>query len=94
MERSLHPHFLKHTISGSNGQLNITDKTGPEMVLEVRNKEQLTPVSERKKEITIFDINGDAASAKLVATQWTNYMTLLKQNGAWKIISVVKRNQE
>jgi hypothetical protein len=94
MERSLHPHFLKHTISGSNGQLKITDKTGTEMVQEVRNKGQLTPVSERKKEITIFDINGDTASAKLVATQWTNYMTLLKQNGAWKIISVVKRNQE
>jgi Putative lumazine-binding len=94
MERSLHPHYLKHTITGSSGQLNIADKSGMEMVQEVRNKKEVTPVSDRKEDITIFDIAGDVASAKLVATHWTNYMTLLKQDGEWKILSVVKRNQE
>jgi len=94
MERSLHSHYLKHTISGSNRHLNVADKTGVEMVQEVRNKEKMTPVSERKEDVTIFDINGDVASAKLVAAHWTNYMTLLKQNGKWKILSVVKRDQE
>ena len=94
MERSLHPHYLKHTISGSSGELNIADKSGMEMVQEVRNKKEVTPVSDRKEEITIFDIAGDVASAKLVASHWTNYMMLLKQDGAWKILSVVKRNQE
>ena len=94
MERSLHPHYLKHTISGSNGELNIADKSGMEMVQEVRNKKAVTPVSDRKEDITILDIAGDVASAKLVATHWTNYMTLLKQDGKWKILSVVKRNQE
>ena len=93
MERSLHPHYLKHTISGSSGDLSIVDKSGMEMVQEVRNKKEVTPVSERKKEISIFTIDGDVASAKLIASQWTNYMTLLKQNGEWKILSVVKRNQ-
>jgi hypothetical protein len=94
MERSLHPHFLKHTISGSRGELNIADKIGMEMVQEVRNKKEVTPVSDRKEDITIFDIAGDVASAKLVAAHWTNYMMLLKQDGEWKILSVVKRNQE
>jgi putative lumazine-binding protein len=93
MERSLHPHFLKHTISGSSGELNIVDKSGMEMVQEVRNKKEVTPVSERRKEISIFAIDGDVASAKLIASQWTNYVTLLKLNGEWKILSVVKRNQ-
>jgi hypothetical protein len=94
MERSLHPHFLKHTISGSKGELTIIDNAGMEIVQEVRTKEKVTPVSERKEEITIFASDGDVASVKLVATAWTNYMTLLKQNGAWKILSVVKRNQD
>ena len=94
MERSLHPHFLKHTISGSNGEMNIADKSGMEMVQEVRNKKEVTPLADRKEDITIFDIAGDVASARLVASHWTNYMTLLKQNGEWKILSVVKRNQE
>ncbi len=94
MERSLHPHYLKHTISGSNGNLQITEKTGPEMVEEVRTKDELTPESDRKKEISILDLNCDVASVKLVAAYWTNYMTLCKQNGQWKILSVVKRNQD
>jgi hypothetical protein len=94
MERSLHPHYLKHTISGSGGDLKIVDKTGPEMVQEVRRKKELAPVSQRKDEITILVMDGDVASVKLVATHWTNYMTLLKQNGVWKIVAVVKRNQD
>jgi len=81
MERSLHPHYLKHTINGSNGELKIADKIGMEMVQEVRNKEKVAPVSERKEEITILDIDGDVAFVKLVATHWTDYMTLSKQNG-------------
>ncbi len=92
MERSLHPHFLKHTISGLGGGLTIVDKTGMEMIEEVRHKKEVTPVSQRKEEITVCDITSDVASAKLVATQWTNYITLLKQDGEWKILAVVKRN--
>ena len=93
MERSLHFHYLKHTISGSDGRLNISDKRGTDMVREVRNKKEVTPASQRKKEISILAVDGDVASVKLVATAWTNYITLLKQNGEWKILSVVKRNQ-
>ena len=93
MERSLHPRYLKHTISGSDGQLNIIEKRGTDMVREARDKKEVTPASQRKKEISIFAVDGDVASVKLVATAWTNYITLLKQNGEWKILSVVKRNQ-
>jgi len=92
MERSLHPRYLKHTISASDGQLNVIEKRGADMVREVRNKKEVTPASQRKKEITIFAVDGDVASVKLVATAWTNYITLFKQNGEWKILSVVKRN--
>jgi hypothetical protein len=93
MERSLHPRYFKQTISGSDGQLNVVEKRGMDMVREVRNKKEVTPASQRKKEISIFAVDGDVASVKLVATAWTNYITLLKQNGEWKILSVVKRNQ-
>jgi len=93
MERSLHPHFLKHTVSDGQGELKIADKSGMEMVQEVRNKKEVTPAADRKEDVTIFDMAGDVASVKLVATHWTNYMTLLKQDGEWKILSVVKRNQ-
>ena len=80
-------------VTFANGDLTIIDKSGLEMVQEVRNKKEVTPASKRKKEISIFAVEGDIASVKLVATAWTNYITLLKQNGEWKILSVVKRNQ-
>ena len=62
MERSLHPRYLKHTISGSDGQLNIIEKRGTDMVREARNKKEVTPASQRKKEISIFAVDGDVAS--------------------------------
>jgi hypothetical protein len=93
IERSLHPHYAKRTIGESNGELIIIDKTGMEMVEEVRNKKEVTPASLQKKEISILAVDGDVAAVKLVAAAWINYMTLWKQNGQWKILSVVKRNQ-
>lgn len=93
MERSLHPHYLKHTISGSNGKLKMTEWTGLQMVQDVRSHAP-SPMSERKKEITVLDIAGDVASAKLVTNHWVDYMTLSKWNGEWKIVSVVLRETE
>jgi hypothetical protein len=95
MERSLHPHYLKHTISESQGKLRITEKTGMEMVQEVRkNGPSDLPAAERKEDISVLDIAGDIASAKLVTSHWTDYMTLSKWNGEWKIVSVVLREKE
>ena len=95
MEKSLHPHYLKHTISESSGQLKMTEKTGLQMVQDVRrNGPSQFPASERKEQITILDVTGDVASAKLVTSHWVDHMTLSKCNGEWKIVSVVLREQD
>ena len=92
MEKSLHPHYLKHTISQLGDKLRMTEKTGLQMVQDVRsNGPTDLPACERKKAITVLDITGDVASAKLVTTQWVDHMTLSKWNGEWKIVSVVLR---
>ncbi len=82
MEKSLHPHYLKHTISGSDGQLRMTERTGLQMVQDVRTHGSYDlPMSEKKEQITVLDIAGDVASAKLVTTHWVDYITLSK----WKV---------
>ena len=49
MERSLHPHYLKHTISESSGHLKMTEKSGLQMVQDVRlTGPSSIPTSERK----------------------------------------------
>ena len=90
MEHSLHPHYLKHTISGTEGDLRMTEKTGLQMVEDIRAGQPI-PSSERQAKISVLDINGDIASAKLVTPHWVDYLTLSKWNGQWKIVSVVLR---
>jgi hypothetical protein len=90
MEKSLHPHYLKHVISTSDGNLRMTEKTGLQMVQDVRSHGTVDlPKSEQTEQITVLDISKDVASAKLVTSHWVDYMTLAKWNGEWKIVSVV-----
>ena len=95
MEKSLHPHYLKHTISDSDGTLRMTETTGLQILQDVRSAGPVNlPASERKEQITVLDLAGDIASAKLVTAYWTDYVTLAKWNGEWKIVSVVLRENE
>jgi len=93
MERSLHPHYLKHTISEHEGKLRMSEKTGLQMVQDVRSN-QPVPAAERKQQITVLDVAGDMASARLVTLHWVDYITLSKWNGEWKIVSVVLREND
>jgi beta-lactamase regulating signal transducer with metallopeptidase domain len=94
MEKCLHPHYLKHTISGSDGELRMSEWTGLEIVQAVRSHAPQLPASERKEQVTVLDISDDIASAKLVTAHWVDYMTLSKWNGEWKIVSVVLRETD
>jgi len=49
------------------------------------------PAASKTEQAIVLDIAGDIASAKLVTPGWTDYMTLSRVNGAWKILSVVQR---
>jgi len=90
MERSLHPHYLKHTISRSDGKLKMTEWTGLQMVQAARSHEAVNlPASEKTEQITVLDVSDGLASAKLVTPHWVDYLTLSKWNGDWKIVSVV-----
>jgi hypothetical protein len=89
MERSLHPHYLKHMIHGS---IPMREKTGKQMVAEIeKNGPADLAASQKDEQITVLDVSGDIASAKLVTPGWTDYLTLSKVNGDWKILSVVQR---
>ena len=89
MQQSLHPHYLKHVIHET---IPMREKTGDEMVREVRsNGPADLPLADKTEQVTVLDVAGDIASAKLVTPGWFDYMTLSKLNGEWKILSVVQR---
>jgi Putative lumazine-binding len=89
MEQTLHPHYLKHMI---HGDIPVREKTGSEMVREVRTHGPADlPQSNKTEEVTVLDVAGSIASAKVVTPGWVDYMTLEKVNAEWKILAVVQR---
>ena len=89
MEQTLHPHYLKHKI---HGNIPVREQTGADLVQAARSGQgsHLTQ-AQRREQITVLDVAGNIASAKLVTPGWTDYMTLTKIDGKWKILSVVQR---
>ncbi len=89
MEQTPHPHYLKHMI---HGDIRVRERTGSQMVQDVRaNNAASIPQAQRTEQVTVLDVAGTIASAKLVTPGWVDYMTLSKSNGEWKILSVVQR---
>jgi hypothetical protein len=89
MNQTLHAHYLKHKI---HGDIPVREQTGPQLVQAVRDGGGTHMASaQRTEQVTVLDIAGNIASAKLVTPGWTDYMTLSKVNNDWKILSVVQR---
>jgi hypothetical protein len=62
------------------------------MMREVReNGAPDMPAASKTGQVIVLDIAREIASAKLVTQGWTDYITLTKVNGQWKILSVVQR---
>jgi hypothetical protein len=89
MEQTLHPHYLKHMI---HGNIAMREKTAAEMVKEVgAHGVPDIPQADRTEQVTVLDVAGSIASAKLVTPGWVDYVMLLKSGSEWKILSIVQR---
>ena len=47
------------------------------------------PAANRRKDVRILDIYQNAASAKIDASDWVDYLHLAKWNGRWVIVNVL-----
>lgn len=91
MAQTLHPHYLKHII---HGDIPMRETTAMQMVQGVSSGPGSVPPAERTEQISVLDIAGDIASARLVTPHWVDYLTLTKFNGEWKILSVVQEIED
>jgi hypothetical protein len=89
MQATLHAHYLKHMI---HRDIPMREWTGQQMLESLRpnGPAEMSP-DEKTEQVSVMDISGEIASAKLVTPHWVDYMTLQKVNGNWKILSVVQR---
>jgi len=91
MERALHPELAKRIVrTNDQGRSQLGQMSAMSLVLGTRaGGGKDTPVTDRRKEVTIFDIYQSAASAKIDASGWVDYLHLAKWNGRWVIVNVL-----
>jgi hypothetical protein len=94
MERALHPELAKRNVfSDSNGRSRLIQMSAMTLVQGTRNGGGSTiPAAQRADSVTILDIYGGAASVRVRAATWIDYMHMAKFNGQWRILNVLWEN--
>jgi len=91
MERALHPELAKRIVrTNPEGRSSLGQMSALSLVQGVRSGGgRSTPAAEQQKDVTILDIYQNAASAKIVASGWIDFLHLAKWNGRWVIVNVL-----
>lgn len=92
MERSLHPDLAKRIVrtNPETGRSRLDQMSAMGLVQGTRSGfGKNTAKEKQQKEVTILDRFENAASVKVVAADWIDYLHLAKFNGRWVIVNVL-----
>ncbi len=100
MERALHPDLAKRMVRpASQNDAGYDPAKGASvfnhmgaMALVQGTRDgygKSTSSAPRQKDVPILDVFGNAASVKIVAANWIDYLHLAKFNGRWVIVNVL-----
>jgi hypothetical protein len=92
MERALHPELAKRMVSTDpkTGK-SILHQMGAMTLVQNTKEGDGThfPKEQQLEDVTILDVYRNAASVKIDAATWIDYLQLAKWNGQWKIVNVL-----
>ena len=91
MERALHPDLAKRIVmTNPQGWSQLQQMSAMGLVQGVkRGGGKNTPKEKQQKDVTILDLFNNAASVKVVASDWIDYLHVAKWNGRWVIVNVL-----
>ncbi|MGZ3458100.1 MAG: nuclear transport factor 2 family protein [Archangium sp.] len=91
MERALHPDLAKRIVhTAPDGRGRVDHMGALALVQGTRSGYgKKTPADKQQKDVTILDVFGNAASVKIVASDWIDYLHMGKVNGRWVIVNVL-----
>jgi len=92
MERALHPELAKRVVTtdARTGRSQLESIGAMTLVLRTRAGGGMhTPADRQQKDFRILDVFSNAAVAKVVASDWVDYLELAKWNGRWVIVNVL-----
>ena len=91
MERALHPELAKRIVhTNKEGMSSLAQMSAMTLVQGTkRGGGRNTPKEKQQKDVTILDVFENAASVKVVASDWVDYLHMAKWNGRWVIVNVL-----
>ncbi len=91
MERALHPELAKRIVrTDSQGNFRLDQQSAMTLVANTRNGGgNQTPQADRHDDVRILDIYRNAASVRVDASGWIDYMQIAKWRGRWVIVNVL-----
>lgn len=92
MERALHPDLAKRIVrtDPKSGRSRLDQMSALGLVQGVRSGYgKNTPKEKQQKDVTILDVYENAASVKVIAADWIDYLHVAKYNGRWVIVNVL-----
>ncbi len=91
MKRALHPELAKRIVeAGPDGQSVLRNMSAEQLIDATRSRAgRPTPPDERRMDVQILDIYENAASVRITAGEWVDYMHLGRVDGEWEIINVL-----
>jgi hypothetical protein len=91
MERALHPELAKRIVmTDAQGRSRLGQQSAMTLVQNTqRGGGKDTPADKRRDEVRILDIYQNAASVRVQASTWVDYLHVAKSNGRWVIVNVL-----
>jgi len=92
MERALHPDLAKRLVyfDSQAGGSGLNHQSALTLVQNTRfQAARPTPEAQRQQDVAILDKFENAASVRIVASDWVDYLHIVRWNGEWKIINVL-----
>jgi hypothetical protein len=90
MDRVLHPALRKRMVyTHPKTAADSLDRQDAQMLIQRTRRRSPTPEGQRRTNIRILDIYKDAASVRVDAERWVDYLQVAKWHGEWKIVNVL-----
>lgn len=90
MQRAVHPELVKRIVATEAGASRIENMGATKLVANVRaGFGKKTPKEKQQKDVTILDRYQNAATVKVVASDWIDYLHVAKLDGRWQIVNVL-----